>query len=113
MVVILFAIIRSIIKQLKTGFMKTTILISLLCFSAMGSYAQSNPATDEKSVELQVTKDSALTIYQKTNGDMGPGTKMRYESNYSTVHAAYPDAPANAVPAKPSGDYVALQDPPC
>jgi len=94
--------------------MKKTLIISLLCFTAIGSYAQSN-TNDDNAAERQAIKERADAIYRETNGNMGPGTEMHYKSNYSDVHAAYPDAPANAVPAWPSSSsqYTALQDPPC
>ena len=92
--------------------MKTTILVSVLCLSAMGSYAQSQDNSDN-TAEKQAIKERAISIYEQTNGNMGPGTRMHYKSTYSNIHAAYPDAPANAVPATPSAPYVALQDPPC
>ena len=82
----------------------------MLCLSAMGSYAQS---LEDESAQRQAIHEKALEIYCRTNGNMGPEAKMHYKTNYSNVHAAYPDAPKNAVPAYPSGSYTALQDPPC
>jgi hypothetical protein len=90
--------------------MKTSLIISLLCLSAMGGYAQS---VDDEATARQDIHNKALEIYCRTNGNMGPGTIMHYKTNYSNVHAAYPTAPANAVPAWPSGSYTALQEPPC
>ena len=89
--------------------MKPIIIISLLCLSAAGSYAQSNDNTTDR----QAIKERATAIYERTNGNMGAVTQMHYNSTYSNVHALYPDAPANAVPATPSSPYVALQNPPC
>jgi len=90
--------------------MKTTLIISLLSLSAISSYAQS---MDEETTERQMIHERAMAIYRETNGNMGPETIMHYKTNYSNVHAAYPDAPANAVPATPSGSYVATEYPPC
>ena len=82
----------------------------MLCLSAMGSFAQS---LEDEAAQRQAIHEKALEIYCRTNGNMGPEAKMHYKTNYSNVHAAYPEAPANAVPAYPSGPYTALQDPPC
>lgn len=90
--------------------MKTSLIISLLCFSALSSYAQSN---DNEATERKKIHERAVAIYCETNGNMGSDARMNFKSNYSIVHATYPDAPANAVPAKPSTPYVAVQDPPC
>ena len=99
--------------------MKTAILVSMMCCSLMTGYAQTNNSTtsidqnNDKATERQAIKERAEDIYQRTHGNMGKGTRMPFKTAYSRVHAAFPDAPANAVPAKPSGEYVALQDPPC
>ncbi len=86
-------------------------MISLLCCYFTAGYAQVN---DVQSAERQQVRERAQAIYQQTHGNMGASARMNYKSSYSQVHAAYPDAPANAVPAYPSaGDYTALQDPPC
>jgi len=89
--------------------MKTTLIISLLCLSGLGAYAQS---TDDEAAQRKQIQEQALTIYCETNGNM-PGATMHYKTNYSNVHAAYPDAPLSAVPVWPSGNYTALQEPPC
>ncbi len=90
--------------------MKTTILISLLSITAFGSYAQSQ---EMDAMKRLLVHEKAKEIYCETNGNMGAKTLMPYKTNYSIVHAAYPDAPANAVPARPSVPYFALQEPPC
>lgn len=90
--------------------MKTILITTLLCVSAAG-FAQQYHGDD--ATKRQQIHDRAIAIYCETNGNMGSATHMRYKTNYSIVHAAYPDAPANAVPAKPSVTYTALQEPPC
>ena len=90
--------------------MKQTIIISLLSLSAIGSFAQSQ---EMEATQRMLIHERAKAVFCATNGNMGPATIMHYNTNYSNVHATYPDAPVNAVPAKPSGNYVALQDPPC
>jgi hypothetical protein len=89
--------------------MKRTLIISLLCLSALGSYAQT---ADDETTDRQQIHERALAIYCKTNGNMGSGTIMRYKTDYSNVHAAFPDAPKDAKPATASGNYVAA-NPPC
>lgn len=81
----------------------------MLCFAATGSYGQT---ADIEAAKREEIHNRAKAIYRATNGNM-PGTQMHYKTNYSNVHALYPDAPANAVPAYPGGSYVALQTIPC
>lgn len=89
--------------------MKITLIISALCLSAISSFAQNQ----DEATKRRLVHEKALAIYCRTNGNMGAHTKMHYKTDYSNVHAAYPDAPVNAKPARPSGDYYAVQDPPC
>jgi hypothetical protein len=91
--------------------MKKLMIISLLSLSALGSYAQS--FNDDDAAKRRSVHEKALEVFCKTNGNMGLHTHMVYNTNYSKVHHAYPDAPMNAVPAWPSGNYTALQYPPC
>ena len=90
--------------------MKTSLIISVFCFSAWGCYVQ---LQDNEVAERQQIHDRALAVYCETNGNMGPDAIMHYKTNYSNVHAAYPNAPSNAVPAEPSVPYFALQEPAC
>lgn len=90
--------------------MKKTLIVSLLCFTAWSGFAQSVDNNDD--ADRQQIHNRALSIYCETNGNM-PGATMHYKTNYSNVHAAYPAAPADAVPAWPRGEYTALQNPPC
>src|SRR4051812_27762177 len=90
--------------------MKTLLITSLFCLSAWGSYAQS---ADDQSTERQQIHERALAVYCKTNGNMGANAAMHYKTDYSNVHAAFPDAPKNATPADPSGSHLAATNAPC
>lgn len=91
--------------------MKAILITSLLGLAAIGAIAQQYEG--DEATRRQIIHEKAVAIYCRTNGNMGPGTHMPFKSSYSVVHAAYPDAPANAVPARPEGEYTALQEPPC
>lgn len=91
--------------------MKTILIILLFGLAAIGAIAQQYEG--DEATKRKMIHEKAVAIYCRTNGNMGSTTLMPYKSSYSIVHAAYPDAPANAVPARPSGTYMALQEPPC